>query len=118
VGQEEWIEHRRLDGELIGWIRPKGDDFVPVDRLGRDLSPATDWLSAERALDEAGIGYLADPFELRLDDGTWQRVRVVEISLILIRLKKEDFGAIGGTRVEYTLPFPAPGTLLRPLLFG
>jgi hypothetical protein len=92
-------------------MRPEREDFVPVDRLGRDLSPATDWFSAERELDEVGIGYLADPFELQLDDGTWRRVRVVEVSPTLIRLKKEDFGAIGGPRVEYTLPFPAPRTL-------
>jgi len=80
--------------------------------LGRDLSPATDWLNAEWALEEPGIGYLADPFELLLEDGTWQQVRVVEISSTVIRLKKEDFGAIGGPRAaEYTVPFPAPGTL-------
>ena len=70
VAQDDWIEHRRPDGERIGWMRPEGKDFVPVDLLGRDLSPAADWLSAERALNEAGIGYLADPYELRLDDGT------------------------------------------------
>jgi hypothetical protein len=111
VGHDGWIEHRRPDGELVGWVRPVGEDFVPVDRLGRDLSPATDWLGAERARDETGLGYLADLFELRLDDGTWRRVRVVEVSLTLIRLKREDFGAIGGPRVDYTLPFPAPDTL-------
>jgi hypothetical protein len=106
-GLDEWIAYRRRDGELIGWMRPKGEAFVPVDRLGRDLSPATDWLDAERTLDEAGIGYLADPFELLLEDGTWQQLRVVEVSPIMIRLKKVDFGAIGGRRVEYTVPFPA-----------
>ena len=56
VTRDEWIEHRRPDGERIGWMRPEGDDFVPVDLLGRDLSSATDWLSAEHALNEAGIG--------------------------------------------------------------
>jgi hypothetical protein len=117
VAQEGWIEHKRPDGEGIGWMRPEGEGFVPVDLLGRDLSPATDWLSAEHVLDEKGIGYLADSYELRLDDGTWQRVRVVEASPTLIRLKKEDFGAIGGPRVDYTVPFPAPDTL-RPTRSG
>ena len=51
---------------------------------------------------------LFELYELRLDDGPWQRVRVVEASPKLIRLKKEDFGAIGGPRMEYTVPFPAP----------
>jgi hypothetical protein len=111
MGQAEWIEHRRQDGELVGWVRPEGEEFVPVDRLGRDLSAATDWLSAERALDEAGIGFLAGPFDLLLEDGTWEQVRVVEVSPTLIRLKKEDLGATGGPLVEYTLPFPAPESL-------
>jgi hypothetical protein len=111
VGPDEWIAYKRQDGELIGWMRPEAGAFVPVDRLGRDLSPATDWLDAERTLDHAGIGYLADPFELLLEDGTWQQVRVVEVSPTVIRLKKEDFGAMGGPRMEYTVPFPAPGTL-------
>lgn len=88
----EWIEHRRQDGELIGWVRPGGEEFVPVDRLGRDLSPATDWLDAEQALDEAGIGYLAAPFELPLEDGTWVQVRVVEVSPTSIRLKRRTSG--------------------------
>jgi hypothetical protein len=99
------------DGELLGWVRSEGEEFVPVDRLGRDLSPATDWLNAEKAHDEAGIGYLAGPFQLQLEDRTWQQVRVVEVSPTLIRVKKEDFGGIGGPRVEYTLPIPAPETL-------
>jgi hypothetical protein len=92
-------------------VRSEGEEFVPVDRLGRDLSPATDWLSAERALDEAGIGFLAGPFDLLLEDGTWGQVRVVEASLASIRPKKEDFGAIGGPQVGYTLPIPAPESL-------
>jgi len=90
---------------------------VPVGRLGQDLCEPIDWLSAEQALDEAGIGFLAGPFELRLEDGSWQQVRVVDVSPALIRVKKEDFGAIGGPRVEYTLPFPAPGRL-RPASAG
>ncbi len=92
-------------------MRLEGENFVPIDLLGRDLSPAMDWLSAEQALDEAAIGYLADPDELRLEDGAGQRVRIVEFSPTLIRLKKENFGAIGGRRMEYTVPFPAPETL-------
>jgi hypothetical protein len=75
------------------------------------ISPPISWLSGQHALNETGIGYLADPFGLRLDDGTWQRVRIVEVSATLIRLKKEDFGAIGGPRAEYILPFPAPRSL-------
>jgi hypothetical protein len=87
VGYAEWIEHRRQDGEFTGWMRPEGEEFVPMDRPGRDVCPPTDWLSPEHALDESGIGFLAGPFELRLEDGTWQQVRAVEVSPTLIRLK-------------------------------
>ena len=56
---EDWIEHRRGDGERLGWMRQEGEKFVPVDLLGRDLSGPLDWLAAEELLEETGIGYLA-----------------------------------------------------------
>ena len=109
----DWIEHRRTDGELLGWMRPSGDGFVVVDLLGRELTDIVDWLTAEETLDETGIGYLADPFELRLDDGHWLRVRLTEISAEAIRAKKEDWGDMTASQVYYSLPFP-PGDELRP----
>lgn len=142
--RDDWIEHRRgLDGELLGWMRPDGEGFVVVDLLGRDRTAALDWLDAEAALDELGIGYLADIYELRLDDaggadagatagaggaganpGTgagwddgpvdgWLRVRIAEVSPAGIRVKKDDGGAVGAPQIYYDLPFPAPATL-RP----
>lgn len=111
---EDWIEHRRADGERVGWMRPEGDGFVPVDLLGRDLAGAVDWLTAEETLERAGIGYLADLYELRLDDGSWLRVRLAEVSPTRIVAKQDDFGAVGAPQLFYTLPFPLPETL-RPL---
>jgi len=73
----DWIEHRRADDrELLGWIRPAGEEFVAVDRLGRDVTGAVDWLAAEKALDERGLRWLAERWSLTLDDGTEQRVRL------------------------------------------
>ncbi|ALJ22154.1 hypothetical protein [Microbacterium sp. No. 7] len=110
----DWIEHRRgLDGELLGWMRPEGDGFVVVDLLGRDRTDAVDWLDAEDALDALGIGYLADIYELQLDDGSWLRVRIAEVSPARIRVKKDDWGAVGAPQIYHDLPFPAPATL-RP----
>lgn len=34
----DWIEHRREDGERIGWIRMVGEHFVAVDVLGREIT--------------------------------------------------------------------------------
>ncbi|MFX5734442.1 hypothetical protein ABTE21_20390, partial [Acinetobacter baumannii] len=85
-----WIEHRRAgDGELLGWIEPAGEDFVAIDLLGRRRTGAVDWLTAEETLDELGITYLADLFDLRLDDGSWLRVRIAEVSVGGIRVKKD-----------------------------
>ena len=111
--EQEWIEHRREDGERVGWLRPDGGGFVPIDLLGRELSGPTDWLTGEEMLESAGIGYLADRYQLRLDDGRWMRVRITEVSTDRIVVKKDDFGAIDAPQIVYTLPFPLPENL-RP----
>jgi hypothetical protein len=110
----DWIEHRRGDGERLGWMRPDSDGFIVIDLLGRHLTDPIDWLAAEELLDDLGIGYLADPFELQLDDGHWLRVRMTEVSTDRIRVKKEDWGDMAAPLREYTLPFPIPESL-RPL---
>ena len=113
-----WIEHRRGDGELVGWMRPEGDGFVPVDLLGRDVAGEGEWLAAEELLDELGIGYLADPYGLTLPEAREGqpplRVRIIEVSTRRIRVKKDDFGAIDAPQLEYTLEWPIPPAL-RPL---
>lgn len=106
------IEHRRgSDRELVGWIAPEDDGFVAIDLLGRRLTEPVDWLTAEETLEAVGIGYLADPYELQLDDGRWLRVRLTEVSPERITVKREDWGAIDVPLLEYTLPFPMPATL-------
>lgn len=112
--ESDWIEHRRGDRELVGWIVPRGDDFVVIDLLGRERGGPVDWLRAEEALDELGIGYLADIYILKLDSGIDLRVRIAEVSPAGITVKKDDFGAVGAPQLYYSLEFPAPATL-RPL---
>ena len=107
----EWIEHRRGDGELVGWIIPRGDDFVVVDLLGRERGGPLDWLSAEEALEALGIGYLADIYVLTLESGGELRVRLTEVSSAGITVKKDDFGDIGAPQRYFSLPFPAPASL-------
>ena len=111
---EDWIPHRRSDREVLGWMQPEGDGFVVIDLLGRRLSGPLEWLEAEEFLEALGIGYLADPYELLLDDGTWLRVRILEVSTDGIRVKRDDWGAIDVPLLEYSLPFPIPDEL-RPL---
>ena len=52
------IEHRRSDGELLGWIVEFGDGFHVLDLLGRQhTEEPVDWLAAEELLDSLGVPY-------------------------------------------------------------
>jgi hypothetical protein len=112
MAESDWIEHRRgRDGELLGWIAPEAEGFVVIDLLGRRRTDVVDWFTAEATLEALGIGYLADAYELRLDDGQWLRVRLTEVSPDGIRVKQDDWGAIDLPQVNYSLPFPMPENL-------
>ena len=74
----DWTPHRRDDGELLGWIRPEGEDWVAVDLLGREASGAVDWLEAEAALEANGLSWLADVWVL---ETSVDRMRDLEIAL-------------------------------------
>ena len=111
-----WIEHRRGDRELLGWIVPDGDGFTVVDLLGRPrpASPV-DWLAAEALLDELGIGYLADRYDLVLADGTARPVRIGEVSTAGVTVVADDFGAasaVGADPELFRLPFPVTPEVL------
>jgi hypothetical protein len=108
----DWIEHRRgLDGERLGWMKPVDDGFVVIDLLGREVTGVLDWLEAEQTLDDLGIGYLADIYELELKPGEWLRVRLVEVTTTEIRVKKDDFGDMTAPQLYYTVVNPMPSTL-------
>lgn len=107
-------EHRREgDRELLGWLRPDGERFVAVDLIGRELTGPVDWATAEAALDEHGLHWLADLWQLELDDGTIERVRIVEVRADRVVVKRDDLGSVDVAQVLHVLPCPAPPTL-RP----
>ncbi len=95
-------------------MRPEGDGFVVIDLLGREISDPLDWFAAEELLEETGLRYLAEPFQLERADGSPLRVRLTEVSTRRIRVKKDDYGDITASLVEYELPWPLPAEL-RPL---
>lgn len=114
--EADWIEHRRSgDGERLGWMEPVGDGFIAIDLLGRRRTAAVDWMLAEEALDDLGLTYLADPHELRLDDGSWLRVRISEVSPHAICVKKDDWGDMTASQIYYSVSFPVTEDRLRPL---
>ncbi len=96
-------------------MKPVGEGFVAIDLLGRRRTDAMDWLSAEEALEALGLGYLADPHELRLESGAWLRVRIAEVSPTTIRVKKDDWGDMTAPQIYYSVPFPVDEEQLRPL---
>lgn len=114
---EDWIEHRRGDGERLGWIVPVGEGFGVVDALGRPrVEGPVDWFDAELALDELGLGYLAERYVLRGDDGSRRPVRIGELDDARIVVVADEFGAasaVGARPERIVLPFPAPDALIR-----
>lgn len=82
-----------------------------IDLLGRELSEPLDWFEAETLLEATGMSYLADAYELRVEDDEWVRVRITEVSANRIRVKLEDWGDIKVPTREYILPFPPTADL-------
>lgn len=113
----DWIEHRRPDGEVLGWMLPDGEGFRVFDLLGRErTAEPVEWLDAEVLLDELGIGYLADRWWLRFEDGSERPVRISEASPRGITVVGDEFGAasaVGADLDRFRLPWPAPSEL-RP----
>ena len=96
-------------------MEPVGDAFVAIDLLDRRRTGAVDWSVAEETLDELGLSYLADPYELQQEDGTWLRVRIAEVSPLAVRVKKEDWGDMRSPQVYFSLAFPVTEERLRRL---
>jgi hypothetical protein len=111
-----WIEHRRNDRELLGWIIPDGERFIAVDLLGRRSAPQ-DWVDIEEHFEATGIGYLACPYLYRpggTDTAPEVQVRILEVSPEGITVKLDDFGDITASLTTYRLPWPV-GNQLRPV---
>lgn len=120
---QDWVAHRRDDGELIGWIRPEGDAWAAVDLLGRDVADAGEWLEVEAALEAHGIAWLADRWILEPDggvDGAGGGDRVVlfvEVTPQHVVVKTDDYGAIDAPVDVIELAWP-PAARLRPRRAG
>ena len=117
---DDWIPHRRSsDGELVGWIRPAGDDWQAMSLFATPVTDPADWDVAEDALEETNLAWMAEPWILERD-GRGIRVRLVEFRPDIDRhpgrivVKTDDFGAIDVPYELFELPWPPPAEL-RPL---
>lgn len=113
----EWIEHRRADREVLGWMLADGGGFRVFDLLGRERTvEPIEWLAAEELLDELGMSYLAARWVLRFADGAERPVRIAEASPRGVVVVADEFGAasaVGADPERFHLPFPV-GDRLTP----
>lgn len=105
--------HRREDGEVVGWIVSDGDGWRGIDLLGRTVLHGDDWLAIEAALEDVGIGFLADVWTYDHPGHGPLRVRMVEVTPSRIVVATDSFGAIDAPTKTFTLPWPLPAAL-RP----
>lgn len=110
----DWTPHRRDDGEIVGWIRPSGAGWTAIDVFGREVVASVDWLDAEKALEQRGLSFLADPWMLERDGEAPMRVRLVEVTPARIVVKSEDYGDMTRRTERLELEWPIPAAL-RPL---
>lgn len=118
--------HRTDDGELIGYLQPSAADadlVVPVTLFGHPLAdePGEDWW-AEQVLEDLGLSYLADRWELVREDGTTSRVVISECSPEQVVVALAEFAQViapdGVDRSTEdwgtTWTLPVPTDRLRP----
>ncbi len=110
----DWRPYHRLDdGELLGYLMPdEGDLVVPVNLVGHPVGAAMDVFTAEQTLQDVGLSCLAEQWLLRNDDGSDQRVVIVEIDADQIVVSHADFGRISSFGERTTLAVPTDR--LRP----
>lgn len=104
---ENWIEHRREDdGELVGFLAPNGDRFIAMTVFGTPLAQPSDRADAEDVLDTRGLGYLAERWQLQVDDQTQILVEINEASPERVVVHNVDFssGLDHGHRFTLTAP--------------
>lgn len=106
------VEHRREDGELLGWIDIHEDgSCTAIDLLGR-VSAAGDWDKCENQLEAQGLSYLADLYALEVTPGLWVRVRIVEVNSTRVRVKEDDFGDATISTPIHDVPIPVDNRLV------
>jgi hypothetical protein len=113
----DWQPHHRDDGELIGYVVTEENGLVvPVNLVGHPIGDAMDRFAAEELLENAGLSYLAEPWLLRHDDGTEQRVVIIEVDADHVVVTDAQFARVVGLPKDMaeTLTLSVPTDRLRP----
>ncbi|RZS91377.1 hypothetical protein EV189_0618 [Motilibacter rhizosphaerae] len=102
---------RPEDGEVLGRVVRAAEGWQPQTVFGAALGgPAATAAEAEAHVREHGLTALAEPWEVRGEDGTWQRCWLLEVRPQRVR--------ISWTPPKYLLAgqttwLEAPGEVLR-----
>jgi hypothetical protein len=113
----DWEPYQRDDGEVIGFLAVEDDDLVvPVNLVGHPIGDAMDRIEAEELLDAAGLSYLAEPWVLRHDDGSEQRVVIVEVDADHVVVTDAQFALVVGHPADMVdrVTLSVPTDRLRP----
>ena len=114
----DWEPHHRDDGELIGYLAAAERDLVmPINLVGHPIGDAMERFAAEDALEAAGLSYLAEPWLLRHDDGSEQRVVIVEVDADHVVVTDAQFALVVGRPADMVdrVTLSVPTDRLRPV---
>lgn len=112
-----WEPYHRTDGELIGYLATDERGLVvPINLVGHPLGEPMERFAAEDLLEDAGLSYLAEPWLLRHDDGSEQRVVIVEVDADHVVVTDAQFALVVGRPPETVdrLTLSVPTDRLRP----
>ena len=110
-----WVPYyREDDGELLGYLVPEGEMFIPVTVFGYRLGDPVDEYDASQVLESIGLSYLADTWVLSIENRDEPiNVQIVEASPKALRVKSVDYGWEQDYGTIITLSVPEPGHLRR-----
>ena len=104
---DEWIEHTRdEDNELLGFLVPDGECFVPVTIFGYVLGGPDDRDDASQVLESIGLSCMAERWWLRLDATTRIAVEIVEASPERVVVMSVDYAHKGNFGEWFSLAVP------------
>ncbi len=112
-----WIAHTRpSDRERVGYIEFLPEvRFAAFDVLGRAVGEFDVYLDAEEALENLGLGYLAQVWLWSAPDSDAPiPVRILDVSPERALITTDLFGVIGSSGLQAELPLPIEGDELTP----
>lgn len=113
---DDWMPHRRADGETVGYVHlAEGGLFQPMDLLGRPLGEPREWLEVEALLDDHSIAWLDGTWSYAIEEGRAVRTRIAELSSSRVVLVEDRLAAVGGAPpARYEVPVPVEPGVLEP----